>query len=328
MATHFRPGKIGELCMVDSGAEKRIIFIETSGGCLRPRQACAIESAAITNPDMTVYVYLSIRAPPGEAEPEEGEGLQRNCLVMDILTKIANVKLIREDLTRHLWATPLETLLTDNLLTNSTYSLQHMSDALRVALLYKYGGIYLDLDVVVFRSLRCLRNMVGQNVVYGESNIENGVIMFDKGHPFLKFYMNYVLEVYNPGGRSSIGPNGFTEAIRLYCNVPDRNFEDLGEMLTCRDQTNLTLLYTEAFYAIDYFHHTRFFRKNFPPSELDEFKTSFLSHVYCAGHGADAPDSSLYAFFTDRFCPSTKPLNDIWYDGIPRSKRTIAPYRC
>ena len=320
IAPFFRPGSIGDLCRSDSGAEKRIYFIETSGQkCLRPRQACAVESAAITNPDMTVYLQMSAKPAPGSPEIDIGEGLERQCQTMDILKKIPNILITYDDLTKHLHNTPLEPLLTSGILAKSNFAYQHLSDAVRIAMLHKFGGIYLDLDVIVFRPLRCLRNMVGHNLVFDDSLIENSILIFDQGHEFLNFSMHFMNKNYNPSVRATIGPNGLTAAIRSFCNV-ERDFNDLGESLVCQNNWTISLIYTEAFFPIDYFHHTRFFNENFTLSELDKFHTSFLSHVFCSSHGPDAPKTSLYTFLTERFCPSTWNLNQQLYHPITRSK--------
>ena len=39
--------------------------------------------------------------------------------------------------------------------------LAQRSDLIRVALLWLFGGLYLDLDVVVLRPLYCLKNTIG-----------------------------------------------------------------------------------------------------------------------------------------------------------------------
>lgn len=49
--------------------------------------------------------------------------------------------------------TPIEKWMQKGLLSRSSYPVVHTSDILRYTLLYKYTGIYLDLDVIVTRSL-------------------------------------------------------------------------------------------------------------------------------------------------------------------------------
>lgn len=49
--------------------------------------------------------------------------------------------------------TPVEQFYKYGTLFKSVYCVTHMSDFLRFLVLYKYGGIYLDLDVVVQQNL-------------------------------------------------------------------------------------------------------------------------------------------------------------------------------
>ena len=296
---------IGELCRADSVAEKRIFFIETSGQkCLRPRQACAVESAAITNPNMSIYVYMSLKPPPGIPEVDDGDGLERHCHTMDVIRKLPNVQVIYEDLMKHFVGTPLEKLVVNGTFEKSRFAYQHMGDALRIAMLHKYGGIYLDLDVVVLRSLSCLRNTVGQVVSWGKSGIENGILIFDKGHQLLTFFMRLMTQIYDPNYRETIGPTGFLQAVRVYCNFPEGNFDEFGQFFVCHNNWNITVLYIQAFFPIQFLERPRYFAENFPLSELNNFQTSYAAHVYDSGHGARVPESSLYAFISQRFCPA------------------------
>ncbi|XP_046450319.1 lactosylceramide 4-alpha-galactosyltransferase-like isoform X1 [Daphnia pulex] len=307
MAPAFRIGTIGELCESNSPlTEKTIIFIETSGGnCLRPRQACAIESAARTNPDMKIRVHMATRPPPGYPELDGGYGLDGNCQSMDVLNRLDNVQIIREDLTRHFLGTPLEALLRGGKFEKSKFSFQHLSDVVRIAMLHKSGGIYLDLDVVVLRSLGCLRNTAGEvrSPEY-KAGIENGVLIFDKGHELLNQYMRLMEREYDPLGRESIGPLAFLKAASEFCGFGGCEGCDFGHRFDCGDNWNLTVLYTEAFYPIPFRNRERFYEPNFPLVELDNFQTSYVVHVYGAGHGAQVAPSSLYGFLAQRFCPA------------------------
>lgn len=319
-APTFRPESIGELCESGAnGAEKQMFFIESSGErCLRPRQACAIESAARTNPDMSIHVHMSLTPAPGIAEAEGGYGLDTHCQTMDILTQqFPKIKIIREDLTRHLLGTPLEALLPSDKvrppeapllsgkLEQSKFSYQHLSDAVRIALLYKSGGIYLDLDVITLRSLKCLRNTAGEvrSVDY-KAGIENGVLIFDKDHELLNHYMQLIPHIYDPKSRECIGPNGLLKAAGEFCGFGICEGCDFGQLWICRDNSNITVLYTEAFYPIPFRERTRFYEPTFPLSDLDNLQTSYLVHVYGSGHGAQVAHTSLYGFLAQRFCPS------------------------
>lgn len=73
----------------------------------------------------------------------------------------------------------------------------HYSELIRLAVLYKFGGVYLDSDVIVFKPLYSLKNSVGvENHTNGTSIFNGAVLAFDKESPFLlecmrEFYSTY-----------------------------------------------------------------------------------------------------------------------------------------
>lgn len=72
--------------------------------------------------------------------------------------------------------TPVEELYTKGKIDFSNYAQSHASDVLRYLTLYKYGGIYLDLDVVIVKSLENLPpNYAGME---SEWNVAAGVLSF------------------------------------------------------------------------------------------------------------------------------------------------------
>lgn len=253
---------------------------------------------------MTIYLYMAISTPPGKPEADQGEGLGRHCKTMTLLESLSNVYVLREDLSKHFLGTPLESLYTSGQFQKSQYAFQHMSDALRVALLYKYGGIYIDLDVIVLRSLKCLRNTAGHTFILGESSIENGLMIFDRGHKLLNFFMRLMKQTYKPEERSVIGPNGLSRAFRMMCNHSSVVISDAVYDYRCYNEVHVTLLNKTAFHPITYFEQNRFFTENFDRNELKLFDTSYSVHVYGSGHGAHVPDTSLFAYMAKQFCPS------------------------
>ncbi|EEC18888.1 lactosylceramide 4-alpha-galactosyltransferase, putative, partial [Ixodes scapularis] len=54
--------------------------------------------------------------------------------------------------------TPLSSWNFSGAMRSSRYRVVHLADVLRLAVVYKYGGVYLDLDTVVLRSLEDLHN--------------------------------------------------------------------------------------------------------------------------------------------------------------------------
>lgn len=100
-------------------------------------------------------------------------GYDRSCSITNTISKLKNVNLIKEDLLAHLKDTPLETLLKDTGgILDSEFPLAQRSDLVRAAILWKYGGLYLDHDVIVYRPLYCLKNTIGLKDCNINNNIE------------------------------------------------------------------------------------------------------------------------------------------------------------
>jgi len=150
---------------------KNIFFHETScfgeeGLVLNARQACAVESAARMNPSMTVYLLFVSKSQFSNSTHE----------IVKQLLNYRNIRIRHIYPERYVKDTPLETWYTSGALKKSRWPVSHMSDLLRYLTLWKYGGIYIDLDVVVSSSLEDLRNFAGAE---DWDDVAAGIIGFD-----------------------------------------------------------------------------------------------------------------------------------------------------
>ena len=79
---------------------------------------------------------------------------------------------------------------------------EQVSDVIRAYLLYKYGGIYLDIDAVSMRNIpetisdgtKFPQNF-GVAIYYG--NVNGAVMRFRKGHPFLMKFMELMVRTHH-----------------------------------------------------------------------------------------------------------------------------------
>ncbi|CAN6926601.1 unnamed protein product [Brassica oleracea] len=66
---------------------------------------------------------------------------------------------------------------------------QNLSNLMRLAYLFKFGGVYLDTDMIVLKSFKRLRNVIGaqtlEPVTRNWTRLNNAVLIFDKDHPLL-----------------------------------------------------------------------------------------------------------------------------------------------
>ncbi|XP_014204309.1 lactosylceramide 4-alpha-galactosyltransferase-like [Copidosoma floridanum] len=110
------------------------------------RQACAVESAARANPGMSVnLLFLSPSAPSN-----------RTRKLLDLLLRYDNVRVKRILVDDYIKESPLERWYEDGVLGTSRWPRSHMSDILRYLTLWRFGGVYLDLDVVIIKSRGCM----------------------------------------------------------------------------------------------------------------------------------------------------------------------------
>lgn len=128
---------------------------------LTPRQLCAVESAAKNSPNWNIYVLFAANIGfLNDTSSTEYKMLDA------VLSTYTNIKFLRLNITNYGNGTPLSDWMRDGKMFDSDYINSHLSDVLRYLTLYKYGGTYLDLDVVVLKNL----DEAGVNYSGAESN--------------------------------------------------------------------------------------------------------------------------------------------------------------
>jgi lactosylceramide 4-alpha-galactosyltransferase len=91
------------------------------------------------NPEANIVVTLL--TPHNYVELENSEAIRILRQYKNILFRYVNIK----DFSKN---TPLESWINSDKLSNSKYVVSHTSDVLRFLMLYKYSGLYLDMDVI------------------------------------------------------------------------------------------------------------------------------------------------------------------------------------
>ena len=225
-----------------------LYFIETANhDFLTPRQVCTIEST-VRNSGRSPVLLLSSKI----------LDVTKNNATCQLI-KNFNITILHYDFSELSKDTPLNGLV--NELKLSKNFVEHYSDMIRQVMIYKYGGIYLDLDFVVLKDLNKLKNSVsmtnmGRNISTVFKNnetcngngpsekghIQNAFISLDKGHRLsLEIMKNMGEKFTNKSGRAAIGPLLTTKTIRDLYNV--RN-------LTGFKSNDLTVLPTFNFFPI------------------------------------------------------------------------------
>lgn len=95
---------------------------------------------------------------------------------------------------------------------------QNLSNLLRLLVLHRYGGVYLDADVVVMRKLTGLNNTIGAQAADTGTGrwvrLNNAVLIFDKHHPVLYKFIEEFSATFNGSKWGHNGPYLVTRVVR------------------------------------------------------------------------------------------------------------------
>jgi len=275
-------------------SNKEIFFLETSGrGKLSARQACSVESASkFSNCSITVILLSDVL------------DLSDNPTCQLYLSS-NSVRFYTADLSEVYSNTPLLETIQSKKFAYSKFRATHQSDAFRLALIYKYGGFYIDLDTVTIRSLSQYKNIIGATKINAKSetpaHLANGVFHFSAGHPLLWKTMEEFAKVYTGNTRVEVGPMLITKVVKAFFNVSS---------ISGLDNEMLTVLPSSIFYPIRAFEVQSLWPTKPKSFEAWEkmFSDSKMVHMYASQSNQwlveKDPSHEAYALLGPRYCPS------------------------
>ncbi|XP_028786607.1 uncharacterized protein At4g19900-like [Neltuma alba] len=133
---------------------------------------------------------------------------------------------------------------------------QNLANLIRLAFLYKYGGVYMDTDIIVVKDMAGLRNVIGAQSVDSVTkkwNRLNGAIMiFDMNHPILLEFLQEFASTFDGNKWGHNGPYLVSRVIERLGSTP---------------AYNLTILPPKAFYPVNWAKIGRLFSK--PENETE-----------------------------------------------------------
>ncbi|XP_555205.2 lactosylceramide 4-alpha-galactosyltransferase [Anopheles gambiae] len=276
---------------------RNIFFHETScwkDGIVRlnARQACAIESAARANPEWNVYVLFA--APVGFRN-------RTTQPILDALLEYRNVHLRYVNLTTYANDTPLKEWMAKGDILQSQYMNSHLSDVMRYLTLYKYGGTYLDLDVIVQQSFEKLE----PNYAGAESfDLINSAVMNleskGHGHELAETCVRDLLTNFNGNDWVNNGPGVITRVLQEHCRT-----QSIAEM-TRHCSRHFTVYPSSVFYAIEYWNYELLFEEQCLEEALVAFNRSIVVHLWNK-LSKDSPvrvgSRVAYGVLAERHCP-------------------------
>lgn len=287
---------------VEPKKDRSIFFHETSCNSylngnkilLNPRQACAVESAAKLHPDHDVYLLFT-------STGQIDEDNEDNNKLINALRNYPNIYLLHLNFTRYIKDTRIEFLYKNGHLKYSAYARSHASDLLRYLTLYKYGGIYMDLDVIVIKPLTDLsKNFAGAE---SKKNVAAGVLRFtskDKGHDYLNMCLDDLKNNFDGNNWGNNGPGVITRLTKNLCK--SNNINDIIN----KDCDSFKIYPKEIFYPIEWQNWSFYFDVNRINHVMKLCENSYTIHVwnqlsnkYKIPVNVDVP----YTIFAKKFCP-------------------------
>lgn len=224
-------------------------------------------------------------------------GRVRSCVLNYLLSNLSsNIQLLHADFTRDFLSSSSFWPLRKEL-EKSSWSTVHLSDAIRLILLQRYGGYYLDFDNIVLRPLHCLNNTL--SYLEEAPNIENGIMILDAGHPFLQFLMDFSAKHYERNNRVSLGPPRVGQAFLQFCNTSQL----AASTYQCQHSSRINLIHPDAFFPIKHYNNRLFYSADFKDLDTKVMERANLTHVYLSSWGTRVHANSLYARLAREYCP-------------------------
>ncbi|KVH94817.1 lactosylceramide 4-alpha-galactosyltransferase [Cynara cardunculus var. scolymus] len=127
---------------------------------------------------------------------------------------------------------------------------QNLSNLIRLVVLYKYGGVYLDTDFIPLKDFSDLQNSIGAQSANPSGNwtrLNNAVLIFDKNHPLLYKFIEEFALTFNGNKWGFNGPY-------LVSRVVERESRT-------SDYSNFSVLPPLAFYPVDWTRIGGLFRR-------------------------------------------------------------------
>lgn len=151
--------------------------------------------------------------------------------------------------------------------------MQNLSNIMRLVALYKYGGIYLDTDMIVLKSFSDLRNTVGaqsMNPVNGKwTRLNNAVLVFDRNHPVVLKFIREFDRTFDGNKWGYNGPYLVSRVVKKLKNP--------------EESRTVSILSQSAFYPYNWMRIRSIFRA--PVNKTDTIQqVSFYREHSCSAH--------------------------------------------
>lgn len=260
---------------------------------LPPRQECAIESAALNNPTLDIFVLFSS---PSVVPSNSSKALEA-------LFSYTNIFFRNNNLWSYTEGTPAEQWFKTGVIFQSKYLVSHLSDLSRLTSLYRFGGIYMDIDVVVIKSFEDITlNFAGAE---DREYVDNGIIGLESqgfGHELATEFLKMFVQVFDGSLWNKNGPMLITNILRS--SICSEEFTDLMTEEKC---SGFKVYPPNVFYAVHWKFWEYFFEERFFSECILKTNDSFAIHVwntFSVSKKFNVHTKNCYGFYAQNYCPT------------------------
>ncbi|XP_075719720.1 alpha-1,4-N-acetylglucosaminyltransferase-like [Rhinoderma darwinii] len=250
---------------------------------------CALESAARVYPNRPVVFFM--------------KGLSQNWLLnytahqyFPTLSTFQNIHFYPLSMAELFKDTPLESWYEKVYPSLEIYWTHVSSDACRFAMMWKYGGVYLDADVI------SIRPIPETNFVAAESQklTSSSVFGLSSHHRFSWQCMKNFVEHYKGDVWGHQGPGVFTRVVKKWCGITE--FMSSEDMMC----SNITYYHHKRFYPISFDSWKQFFQVW---ETLPDFNECYAVHLWNFmnknGNVMVPGSNTLVEHLYKEYCPTT-----------------------
>ncbi|XP_044146930.1 alpha-1,4-N-acetylglucosaminyltransferase-like [Bufo gargarizans] len=270
-----------------------IIFLETTDTMKpKPLVLCSIESAARVYHNRPIVFFMK-GLEKVESDVDE-KNTKRHFPTLSSLDNIYIFPLIFNDI---FYSTPFLPWYNKTNPKQEKYWIHTIADSCRLALIWKYGGIYMDTDIISIQPIPQQNFLAAEHLELSS----NGVFGFSSQHNFTWMCMEDFVQNYNGKIWGFQGPHLFTRVLKKWCSL--QTFKGI-EDISCG---NISYLNPQRFYPIPYISWRKYYEVW---QKLPTFNYSYALHLWNYMNNEEqrtmVPGSNmLVEHLYKQHCPST-----------------------
>lgn len=205
----------------------------------------------------------------------EEDDVKLTPLMKTVLT-YPNVHFNTLDLIKFSLGTPFEKLINKGELHASKFVVSHTSDVLRLLVLWKYGGTYLDTDMIVRKRLDSVpSNFACEDVANG---VNGAILNFSnnkEGRRLTEILMKDLVKNFNGSDWGSNGPTLITRVLQELCQT-----NETSKMVAKQHCKGFHVLSKSNCYPITGLLWERLFNETFSEKAMEASKDSIVVHFW------------------------------------------------